>query len=260
MIEASADPLSAASSSAAAAAGADETPYLLHSRVDIAYVLRDIVRTRSFASVHSGAGQQTLLTPLLAVDGSAGAIVFDRSDDDAVNRNILRAHKLLFFSSQDKVKVRFSTGAARTVEHAGGMAFAVAFPESMLRLQRREDYRALAPVARPVKCVLPIDEQDGMRYAEARVHDISQGGVSLIAPPGALPAAPGARYPNCRIVLPDTGNVIVTLETSYMLEMTLLNARSAVKIGCGFVRPSPSALALVQRYMARLERENKLRA
>jgi len=257
MTEASVD--SATATDHAESGGADESQFLLHARIDIAYVLREIARTRTLASVHFGARQQTLLTPIIAVDAAAGEIVFDRSGTDDVNHNLMRAHKLLFVSSQDKVKIRFSTGPARVVERPEGPAFAVAFPDAMLRLQRREFYRVLAPVARPVKCVLPIEEQDGTRYAETRLHDISQGGVSLIAAPGELPNELGTRYPNCRIELPDVGNMIVTLAICHLIETTLLNGKTAVKAGCEFVRPSGSALALVQRYMMKLERENRTR-
>jgi flagellar brake protein len=237
----------------------DESQYLLHARIDIAAVLRDIVRARALASVHFGSADEALLTPLLAVDPAAGEILFDCSGSANLNRGILRAIKLLFYSAHDKVKVRFSTGPARLTEHEGRQAFAVQFPASMLRLQRREYYRMLAPVANPVRCVVPVDEQDGVRYAETRVHDISHGGVALIANPGELPAKAGARYLNCRIVLPQSGNVVVTLETVYMLDMMLLNGKSVVRAGCQFIRPSLSALSLVQRYMMKLERENKAR-
>src|SRR5688572_25171512 len=112
-----ADPTAGSESSTAAEAG-DESPYLLHARIDIAAVLRDIARTRGLASVHFG-GQETLLTPLLVVDPSAGEIVFDRSGSERLNQALLRASKLLFVSSHDKVKVRFSTGPARLVQHEG---------------------------------------------------------------------------------------------------------------------------------------------
>ena len=256
MVDTNAD---GALASAADESGGDESPYLLHSRVDIAAVLRDIVRTRGLASVHFGGGQETLLTPLRVVDPAAGEIVFDRSGSDRLNQALLRASRLLFVSSHDKVKVRFSTGPARTVQHEGHEAFSVRMPESMLRLQRREFYRVLAPVARPVRCVMPVDGPKGVRNIETRLHDISQGGVAVIAQPGDLPVEIGASYPNCRIVLPEAGNVVVTLQTANMSAMTLLNGKHMMRAGCQFVRPSMSALALIQRYMMKLERDKKAR-
>jgi len=242
-----------------ASAGGDESPYLLHARIDIAAVLRDLVRSRGLASVHFGGVQDTLLTPLLRIDPAAGEIVFDCSGSERLNQVLMRASKLMFVSSHDKVKIRFTTGPARVVQHEGRKAFAVRMPDSMLRLQRREFYRALAPVARPVRCVIPVNPDSGPRNIETRLHDISQGGVAVVAQPGDLPAEIGALYDNCRIVLPDAGNVVVNLRTANMLTMTLLNGKQMLRVGCQFVRPSMSALALIQRYMMRLERDRKSR-
>lgn len=239
---------------------AEDSPFLLRARVDIAAVLRDVVRTRGLATVHFGSDQQdALLTPLLKFDSTAGEIVFDCSGAERLNKGVLRAAKLVFVSSHDKVKIRFTTGPARLVEHEGAKAFCVRMPESMLRLQRREFYRVLAPVARPVRCIVPLEDEKGARSVEARLHDISQGGVALIVPPGELPLTLGARYERCRILLPDAGNVVVTLQTANLSEMHLLNGKSAVRVGCEFVRPSTSALALIQRYIMRLESEKKAR-
>jgi c-di-GMP-binding flagellar brake protein YcgR len=236
----------------------DESPYLLHSQLDIAAVLRDIVRTRALASVHCG-GQDTLVTTLLCVDPAGGELVFDCSGSERLNQALLRASRLLFFSAHDKVKVRFTTGPASVVQYEGRAAFTVSMPESMLRLQRREFYRVLAPVARPVRCVIPVQRDSRLHSVETRLHDISQGGVAVIAQPGELPAEIGTVYGDCRIVLPDAGNVIVALQTANTHTVTLLNGKQNVRIGCRFVRPSMSALALIQRYMMRLERSRKSR-
>jgi c-di-GMP-binding flagellar brake protein YcgR len=237
----------------------EDSPYVLRLRVDIAAVLRDVVRTRGLATVHYGSGQEALLTPLLQFDPSVGEIVFDCSGAERVNQGLLRAAKLVFASSHDKVKIRFTTGPARLIQHEGAKAFCVRMPDSMLRLQRREFYRVLAPVARPVRCIVPFEDEKGTRSVDARLHDISQGGVALIVQPGELPPTLGARYERCRILLPDAGNVVVTLQTANLSEMHLLNGKSAMRVGCQFVRPSMSALALIQRYIMRLESEKKAR-
>jgi c-di-GMP-binding flagellar brake protein YcgR len=243
-----------------AAVEADETQFILDSPYEIAHVLRDLVRSRALATVHSSKGRETLLTPLLAVDVGAGEIIFDLSASESINRTVLEARKLLFVSAQDKVKIRFTTSPARTVTHEGRVAFAVPIPREMLRLQRREYYRLLVPVANPVKCVIPVDDAGSYHYVETRLHDISHGGVALIAQQGSIDLSVGGCYSNCRIALPDTGNVVVTLEVRFRKETTLLNGKSVVRAGCQFVRPSRPALAIVQRYMMNLERARRTRA
>jgi c-di-GMP-binding flagellar brake protein YcgR len=237
----------------------DESPFMLNASIEITYVLRDLVRTRALANVHFGGPQDALLTPLLAVDTGNSEIIFDCSGNDRINQQLLRAHQLLFFSAQGKVKIRFATGAARLVERQGKPAFAAPIPAQMLRLQRREFFRGLAPVARPVKCIFALGPKDAIRYVETRLHDISEGGVAVIAHPGELPVRRGESYANTRIVLPDGGNVVVTLEVRHIADITLANDKQVQRIGCQFVHPSAAASALVQRYLLKLERERVVR-
>lgn len=235
----------------------DESPYLLHARMDIVAVLRDVARSRTLVTVHFGTGHEALLTPLLGVDGNAEELVFDCSGSEAMNRSVLQARKLLFYGLHDKVRIRFNTGSARQTLWEGRDSFAVKLPESMLRLQRRELYRVPAPITRPVRCVIPVEAADRTRHIETRLHDISQGGVALVAQPNDYPFEAGMKFPNCRIVLPDAGNAVVMLEVVHVKEEKLLNEKSILKIGCKYVRPSMAALALIQKQMMRLERELK---
>lgn len=235
----------------------DESPYLLHARMDIAAVLRDVARARSLVTVHFGSGQEALLTPLLGVDTTANELVFDCSGSEAMNQSVLNARKLVYYGLHDKVRIRFNTGPARSMQWQNRNAFVVALPDSMLRLQRRELYRVPAPVTRPIRCVIPVEVKDRMRHVETRLHDISQGGVALVAQPNDIKLEPGMSFPNCRIVLPDAGNAVVMLEVVHVKEDKLLNDKAVLRAGCKFVRPSMSALSLIQKQMMKLERELK---
>ena len=235
----------------------DESSFTLHSRLEIAHILQGLVRTRALTSVHFGDSRETLLTALLAVDSTTGEITFDCSASEPLNHKLLKAGTLQFQSSQDKVKIRFSTPSARIVQTDGHSAFAVPFPQSMLRLQRREFYRALTQVTRATKCVIPVANEGRNGYVETRLHDIGLGGIALLSQPGEIATDKGVVYPNCRIVLPEVGNVVATLEVCNKLDMTLLNGKSMLRVGCKFVNPSMAALSLVQRYMMALERERR---
>ena len=237
----------------------DESAYILRSRAEIVHVLRDLVRTRALTTVRMSGTQGTLVTPLIAVDDDADTIVFDGSGNAALNAAVVRAASLRFVSAQDKVKIRFSTAPARPVAWGGDQAFAAPIPAELLRLQRREFYRVVAPVSRAVQCIVPLSSDNHYRYVETRVYDIGLGGVAIIAQPGQIPAEPGTRYDNCRIVLPDAGNVVVTLEVRSTIEMKLINGKAAVRIGCQFVRPSAATSSLIQRYTMRIERDRKRR-
>jgi c-di-GMP-binding flagellar brake protein YcgR len=240
-------------------ADADDSAYVLKSRAEIVHVLRDLVRTRALTTVHMGGVQGTLVTAVLGIDDETGEIIFDCSGNETLNRDVQRATKLLFVSAQDKVKIRFSTTAARLAAWQTEQAFAVPIPAELLRLQRREFYRVLAPLARSVQCIVPVAADDRCRNVETRVYDIGLGGVALIAQPGEIPVEIGTCYENCRIALPDAGSIVVTLEVRSTLEMKLANGKPALRIGCQFVRPSAATSSLIQRYTMRLERDRKRR-
>jgi len=245
---------------AAAEPDAGEAPFLLRARIDIVAVLRDVARTRTLVHAHFGSARDSLLTPLLAVDGTAGEIVFDSSGSERLNRSLMQAQHLLFYTSHGEVTVRFITAGARRVRHEGKEAFAVRLPDTLLRLQRRECHRVLAPVAvHSIRCLIAIEASSTPRYVDTRVHDISQGGASIIVQPGEFPVEVGKRYPNCRIVLPETGHAVVTLETVFTCDPALLNGQAAARIGCRYVRPTIPALALIQRHMLKLERGRRSR-
>jgi hypothetical protein len=74
-----------------------------------------------------------------------------------------------------------------------------------------------------------------------------------------MPLTLGATYQRCRILLPAAGNILITLQTANFSEMHLLNGKTAIRVGCRFVRPSMPALSLIQRYIMRLESESKAR-
>jgi len=253
-VEDAQDAARAARSAAGAGSGpSDESQYVLHSRAEIVHVLRDVIRGRTLATVHFG-GKDTLLTSLLAIDIAGERIVFDASGSDAVNRALEIAGRLLFFTSQDKVKVRFSTPRPLRIEHEGRTAFAAPLPETLLRLQRREFFRLPTPIARPVICVLPVEDDKGKRHLEVRLHDIGLGGIALVSAPGEIELAPGMQFRNCRIALPDIGNAVVTLEVRNTAEVTLVNGKTQLRAGCAFVSPSPAASGMVQRYLLALQR------
>lgn len=235
----------------------DESPFLLHARMDIVSVLRDVARSRSLVTVHFGSGQEALLTPLLGVDPAAGELIFDCSGSEPMNQSVLKAGKLVYYGLQDRIRIRFNTGPARLMQWQNRNAFAAGLPDSLLRLQRRELYRVPAPVTRPIRCVIPVEEKERTRQVETRLQDISQGGVAIVAQPGELQVETGTRFPNCRIVLPDAGNAVVTLEIVHIKTETLLNDKAVLRLGCRFVHPSMAALSLVQKQMMKLERELK---
>jgi c-di-GMP-binding flagellar brake protein YcgR len=69
----------------------------------------------------------------------------------------------------------------------------------------------------------------------------------------------GTSLPHCRIDLPEIGVVTTTLQVRNALDVTMLNSKTNRRLGCEFVDISRGNLALVQRFITRLERERNAR-
>ena len=102
-------------------------------------------------------------------------------------------------------------------------------------------------------------QEDGPPPVSFAVQNVSAGGIALIDDEMALEPTKGAEYANCELMLPGAQSVIVTLCVMNCCDMTLFNGRMARRIGCAFVNPNAAMLALVQRYVSKLERDQNAR-
>jgi c-di-GMP-binding flagellar brake protein YcgR len=141
----------------------------------------------------------------------------------------------------------------------GNAALKIALPASLIRLQRREYYRMSTPVSNPVRVSIPLPAELGGGTNSFPLADISCGGIAILDNKLMLGDTIGKNYIDCRIDLPEIGTVASTLQIRNCLDMTLLNNKSNRRLGCQFVDISRGMLALVQRYITKLERERNAR-
>ena len=236
---------------------ADERRYLLRSQLEILQVLRDLMRRRSLVTLYYGELNDFILTTVVGVGDDQSTVFLDCAPTAALNRRILAAEKLACVGSHDRVRVQFTTATPRLVEFEGSPAFAVATPDALLRLQRREYYRLVTPVARPLKCTIPLPAEHGAAPAQLNVHDLSLGGISVLTPPQEFVFPIGARFENCGIALPDTGTLRATLEIRNTFEITAGGNVKSKRTGLAFVDLPSSMHGAVQRYILKLERERR---
>ncbi|MBS3934965.1 MAG: flagellar brake protein [Sulfuritalea sp.] len=239
-------------------AGSEYDKYMLRSAAEMRMVLRGLLGRHAQITVFFNDGQDMLLSMLVEV--ADRHLVFDTGADEEINRRATTAERHYCVALLDKVRIQFLLGAFARIDHAGRPAFLSALPQEVLRLQRREFYRLAAPIARPLKCRMPLPLPDGGTLShEATVFDISGGGIGIALPPAGIPFAPGQEIPDCRIELPEVGIVTCTLRVCNVHELALRGGLRAQRAGCEFVRlPGPMA-TLVQRYIIKVERERKAR-
>jgi c-di-GMP-binding flagellar brake protein YcgR len=240
-------------------AGADSGRYLLRSKPAILQVLRDLQRKRSLITLYFGADNDFLVTSVLGIDAQGTQLYVDCGPSKPVNEHVLGSDKLIFIAWHDKVKVQFTAPRAKPHLFDNADAFAVPVPDQLLRLQRREYYRLVAPVVKPLKCMIPLPPGAGLGNLHLNLHDISLGGVSIISHPRQINFEMGARFTDCSIVLPELGTLVTTIEIRNTFEITLANRLRTRRSGFAFTDLTAVERAMIQRYINRLEQERHSR-
>lgn len=235
--------------------------YLLYSKTEILFILRAVLQKGSLITVYFNHGQSFLLTSLIHVDAERGQILFDFGSDEEMNARALKADRLLFTTSIDKVKVQFSLNRLEQTQHDGRPAFRGAFPETVLRLQRREYYRLSTPIANPVRCRFNLKLADGSLVAtDVPLLDISGGGVGLMIEPDRKDNfAIETVFTDCKIDLPEEGLLVCSLIVRNAFDVTSKTGNHHLRVGCEFKDLPGTRLTMIQRYITRVERERKAR-
>ena len=233
--------------------------YEVDSRREIIALLRAIGEKNQLIRMLVRGEADVCVTSILDVDPDTNSIYFDCSIEADQNRRILEAKRLSFETTLDKIRIMFAAEAAQATTFQGGPALLVDIPPTLIRLQRREFYRMATPLSNPVRATIPIPPELGGGSAMVPLADISCGGIAILDNKLLLGNTIGNKYPNCRLDLPDIGLVTTGLRIRNSMELTLLNNKSNRRLGCEFIDISRGNLALVQRYITRLERERNAR-
>lgn len=232
--------------------------FMLRAPKEILVVLRGLLEHVSQITVYFNEGKDMLLTTLAAV--ADDHIVLDYGPSSEMNRKALEAEKHFCITTLDKVRVQFILRGFARIEHGGRASFRTALPDEILRLQRREFFRLATPIAKPLKCMVPIPLADGgLHLHEAHIFDISGGGLALSAPPAGIPFDTEMELPNCRVELPEVGIITGTIKIRSIFEITLRSGAKVRRAGCEFVKLPGPMLTLIQRYIIKVERERKAR-
>lgn len=230
----------------------DVGPYLIHSRREIIALLRRLEEKRELVRMIFADGEDALATAVLQVNEDS--VIIDTARDPAQVERILASDSISFDTALERIRIAFFAKQATACLHDARPALRIALPDNMIRLQRREHYRVLSP-----RCSIQIAKEDGPPPVSFAVQNVSAGGLALIDDYQLLDASQGAEYSQCELQLPGAQNIIVHLCVMNCCELTLYNGRVARRLGCAFINPSAATLALVQRYVSKLERDQNAR-
>lgn len=238
--------------------GSEYDQYMLRTPAEILLVLRSLYDHVALITAFFNEGSDMLMTTLAVVANDH--LILDFGPSGEMNRKALVAEKHFCVTTLEKVRVQFILRGFTQVVQDGRPAFRCALPTEVLRLQRREYYRLITPIARPLKCMVTIPLPDGGLHGhEAHVFDISGGGLGISAPAEAIPFDIDSVFPDCHVELPEVGSVTGTLKVKSLFEITLRSGARVRRAGCEFVKLSGPMMTLIQRYIIKVERERKAR-
>ncbi|UCV09073.1 flagellar brake protein [Dechloromonas denitrificans] len=197
-------------------------------------------------------------TKLLAVLPEKGQLIFDCSGSPETNRRLLQSKDNVFIGRPGGIHVQFSTGAAVEVVHERAAAFAAPLPKFLVRLQRRESFRAQTPLTRPLQFFGRLP--DG-KLLNLPTHDISVTGIGLSASELPEDLTIGMVLPNCHFALPEeTQELFCSATICNLSERKSRSGGLQWHVGLRFNDLPPAAENRIQRYIDKLERERRERS
>jgi len=234
--------------------------FRIHSEIDIIYILRGIMQKKSLVTLYFDTKQNFILTSILDVDKNNKEIVIDYGPNEELGQQILQAKKLIFVTSENKVKIEFTCNQIRKSGYESNDAFAVKLPTSLVRMQRRNSFRIATPVIKPLVCIVPIPLDETSANAEITLLDISCGCISVIDHHPDISFDPKRVFKDCQISLPEIGIITATIRVQNTYEVALRNNLTCKKAGCEFIALPSKMETMIQRYIVQQEQIRKVTA
>lgn len=236
--------------------GTDHSRYTLHEAREISFILRQLAARRAMITAYYGEGNEFMVTSVVELSLDGQQLYLDVSPDEALNARVLALGSLVCATQLDRVKIQFVVTDLVPANFEGFPAFRAPLPTSLLRLQRREYFRLSAPSYEGLTCHIPLP--DGRRIT-VRIADISGGGIGVLAPAGNEIFEPETLFENCRIDLPGSTPLNVSIKVCNVFRLTRPDGSQSIRAGCQFTDLPAPAANTIQRYILQAERDRKLR-
>jgi len=233
----------------------NQSPYQVESKREILSILKGFRDKSQLISMMINSGNEAFITSVLEIDDKNNNLIVDSTPSNEANQRIIAAPGVFFDGLLDRISIQFTSSNVKVISFEGKPALQMHLPASVIRLQRRENYRINTPVSTPIKCVIGVEVDSGIHKHKFSLVDISCGGIAILDDGRLIDIAAGTSYPDCQMDIPGIGLIQMELEIRNSQELTLLNGKTTRRIGCAFLNLSSKTLASVQRYIMKLERE-----
>ncbi|MDT8364775.1 MAG: flagellar brake protein [Nitrosomonas sp.] len=254
----SSHPISRHFSGSHQAADNSQTDFSITSPIEIQFILKAVQQEKSLLSIFPQRSSRFLLSSILAIDPDRNILILDVGNDEALNTLVLKAETVVCVTTQNRIKIEFCCEKLQPIQFDDRPAFTASIPRLLLRFQRRNFYRIMTPVSTPATCLFPmLPSNEQQSDAVFNLFDISCGGMALIDQHYALDLEPGKIFAGCQVVLPEIDEIMATVAIRNSYAMTLKNGLTCQRAGCEFIGLPEDARVLIQRYITRLEQQER---
>lgn len=237
----------------------DVTPFEIRAPRDILRLLTSLYDGQQPMKLMRRDSSEIVQTQILDIDVPGGQVFLKPSlVDDSVN-DLRYTPGIWVESLADQVYILFPADWVDAHEDASsnGDSWAIALPETMIRLQRREYFRVPTKISNPVRCTVPgiaSDQATALGPTVVTLKDISLGGASLLDHDHRLDATVGRIYPDCQLALPGGPTIVADLSVANIRDVAA-SGQSVRTLGCKYVGLAKPMAMAVQRYITQLELE-----
>ncbi len=222
------------------------TGVLFRSHIEITRILRQLAQDQAVLSAEVGDPGHLFLTRLLDVDPAGEFFVVAYGEERGANTALHKQAHVVFRASDKRGRIEFAAGAASETLFDGNPAVRFAVPQTLVRSQRREHLRFKVPSDASLRCVA---DNAGVAPFEARIVDVSWGGIGDMIYDSGVTLAPGTVLSGCKIIIAGSEPIVADLEVRYSVSIVQPDGSIARRSGVKFLGEPKGLDALLNRFI-----------
>lgn len=221
------------------------TGVLFRSHIEITRILRQLAHDQAVLSAEVGDPGHLFLTRLLHVDPDGEFLVVAYSEEREANSALLEQAHVVFQANDERGRIEFAAAAPAETVFDGEPAIRFAIPQALVRSQRREHPRFKVPSDASLRCVA---DSAGIAPFEARIVDVSRGGIGDMIYDAGVVLAAGTVLRACKIMISGIEPIVADLEVCYSILITQPDGSLAWRSGVKFLGEIGDMDALLNRF------------
>lgn len=212
-----------------------------------------LVKSRTPLHIRFEDNEDSYSTTLVTIDKQNNALILDCSPREYLNQQTVQSEKVTFETEYQGIKVSFTGSDLKLTNYKGNQAFMMPLPSVLYWPQRRESYRIKLPLSNISYCQLLLGDKKPIDF---QLYDISVDGFSMlnISKNMANLLPDGAIFKNCKLILSDTDEAVVSFEIRSKYFIDADETQKTQKIGCKLINVPYPVERIIQQKIQELQR------